>query len=431
MKIALVHDSFTQMGGAERVVDALHELFPDAPVFTLVFDIKFKEKYKDWDIRTSGLQTLYSALGKLQYLLPLIPWGVDNLDFTGYDLVISSSSSWAKNIYVPKNCRHICYCHTPTRFLWTEPDYVKQEVPMILRPFARLFISKMKKWDYNGAQRVTKFIANSKEVQSRIKKYYNRDSEIIYPFIDTSFWHPVFPIPLLAKEGAGEVMSDGETSLSSRRHSEPRVHPRGEESLYRDDEILRSAALPQNDAVSRSYFLLAGRLQAHKQNDVIVEIFNELGLPLHVVGTGRQENYLKLIAKPNISFLGHVNDERLREEYSGAKVLIYPQLEDFGLMPLEAAACGTPTLALGRGGALETVVPGITGELFGQSVVSPLMRCPENQTAYESAIYKSQIKSLILSCSPQKYSLENLRAQAEKFSKAKFKQRILNFVNLK
>ena len=147
MRIALAHDSFTQLGGAERVVGALHELFPDAPVFTLVFDPKFREKYKDWDIRTSGLQTLYLQLGKLQYLLPLIPWGVDNLDFTGYDVVISSSSSWAKNIRVPKNCAHICYCHTPTRFLWSEPDYVNQEVPMLIRPLAKLFLRSMKKWE--------------------------------------------------------------------------------------------------------------------------------------------------------------------------------------------------------------------------------------------------------------------------------------------
>ena len=166
-----------KLGGAERVVDALHELFPDAPVFTLVFDPKFREKYKNWDIRTSGLQTLFLSIGKLQYLLPLIPWGVDNLDFNDFDLVISSSSGFVKNIRVPKNCIHINYCHTPTRFLWSEPDYVNQEVPALIRPLVKLFLGHMKKWDYKGAQRVTKFIANSKEVQGRIKKYYNRDSD--------------------------------------------------------------------------------------------------------------------------------------------------------------------------------------------------------------------------------------------------------------
>ena len=146
------------------------------------------------------------------------------------------------------------------------------------------------------------------------------------------------------------------------------------------------------------------------------------------MGTGRQEEYLRSIAKSNITFLGRISDERLREEYSGAKALIYPQLEDFGLMPLEAAACGTPTLAYGYGGALETIVPGVTGELFGQAVVSPFMGCPEKLTADKSANYKFQIKSLLLSWSTQKYSLANLRQQAEKFSKEKFKEKILEIV---
>ena len=397
------------------MVDALHELFPDAPVFTLVFDPKFKERYKSWDIRTSGLQTLYLALGKLQYLLPLIPWGVDSLDFSGYDVVISSSSSWAKNIRVPKNCVHICYCHTPTRFLWSEPEYIKQEVPVLLRPLARLLISKMRKWDFAGAQRVTKFIANSKEVQSRIKKYYNRDSEIIYPFIDVEFWRPV-------------VQATGLPLLSSDDKQASGLH-------YKDKP---------------DYFLLAGRLQPHKQNDLIVEIFSALGgsasggneseFNLHVVGTGRQENYLRSIAKNNISFFGHISDEELREQYSGAKALIYPQLEDFGLMPLEAAACGTPTLAYGKGGALETVVPGVTGEFFGDDGningggVVQATGLPSLAIDYKQAgglHYKDQIKQLILSWNPSKYPLNNLRHQAEKFSKEKFKDKILKLINLK
>ena len=353
MKIAIAHDSFTQMGGAERVVDAFHELFPEAPVFTLVFDPVYKEKYQGWDIRTSGLQTLYLASSKLQYLLPLIPWGVDNLDFSGFDMVISSSSGFIKNIRVPKNCIHINYCHTPTRFLWSDPDYVKQEVPWLLRPVINLVLKRMKVWDYNGAQRVTKFIANSKEVQGRIQKHYGQKSTVIYPFVDTEFWKP--------------------------------TQPKG------------------------NYFLLAGRLQAHKKNDLMVKIFNDLGLPLHIVGTGRHEERLKAIAKPNVSFLGRVEDIQLREEYSGALGLLYPQTEDFGLMPLEAAACGTPTLAYAQGGALETIVPGVTGELF---------------EAYDS----EKITSRLLNWHPQKYRAEDLHQQAQKFSKEKFKSEMLNFV---
>ena len=233
MKIAIVHDSFTQMGGAERVVEHLHELFPGAPVFTLVFDPKFKEKYKTWDIRTSPLQTLYLALGKFQYLLPWIPWAVDQLDFSGFDVVISSSSGFVKNIRVPKTVKHICYCHTPPRFLWIDKNYVKQEVPFLLRPFVKYLLSKMRKWDLAGSKRVTQFIANSIEVQKRILSVYQCTSTVVYPGVDVNFW--------------------------------------------------------QKTVEKQDYFLIAGRLQPHKNNELIVEIFNELGLLLHVVGTGRQE----------------------------------------------------------------------------------------------------------------------------------------------
>lgn len=354
MKIALAHDSFTQQGGAERVLEALHEMFPDAPIFTLVLDRKFKEKYRNWDIRTSWLQVLYNFLPRLQYLLPLIPLAVSSLDLQGYDLVLSSGSTWIKNISVPKGCIHINYCHTPTRFLWSDKDYVNQEVPSPLRPLVRVFLSWMRKWDYRGAQKVNYFLANAKEVQNRIVQYYKRTSTVVYPFVDADFWEPT--------------------------------------------------------AQKKDYFLIAGRLQAHKHNDLIIEIFNDLKIPLHVAGTGRQEKYLKSIAKSNIKFLGRISDEELRDEYSGALGVIFPQLEDFGLVPLEAAACGTATLGLAQGGNLETIVPGITGELFED-------------------YNKDKIKSLILSWDPGKYQTDILRTHAEKFSKDKFKQQIIDFLN--
>jgi glycosyltransferase involved in cell wall biosynthesis len=355
MKIAIAHDSFTQMGRAERVLDALHEMFPQAPVFTLVFDPKFKEKYQDWNIITSKIQPLYSALGSLQYCLPLIPYGVDSLDFSGYDIILSSSSGFIKNLRKPKNAIHINYCHTPTRFLWIDINYVKQEVTWWQRPVVKIILQQMKKWDLAGAGRVTKFIANSKEVQTRISEVYKKESEVIYPFIDTEFWKPV-------------------------------------------------SSLPKNE----NYFLLAGRLQPYKNLEAIIKLFNELGLPLHVVGTGRQEKYLKFIAKPNIVFLGHVSDEQLRDEYTGALAYIYPQKEDFGLMPLEAAACGTPTIALGEGGALETILPGKTGEFYANI---------------------NELNSLILSFNKAKYTQADLVNQALKFSKQEFKKNILNILN--
>lgn len=371
MNIALAHDSFTQMGGAERVVEALHELFPEAPVFTTVFDERFRKMYPGWDIRTSWLQKIYVSYLRFKHFLPLIPTAVGFLDFSGFDVVVSSSSGFIKNIKVPENTIHINYCQTPARFLWLDKNYVNQEVPWILRPIARLFLKRMKKWDLEGAKRVNFFIANSKEVQNRIRSVYQRESTVIYPGVDINFWKPT--------------------------------------------------------VAKKEYFLLAGRLQAHKKNDLIIEIFNELGLLLHVVGTGRQEKYLRSIAKNNITFLGKASDVQLRDEYSGALGFIYPQLEDFGLMPLEAAACGTATLAYGKGGALETVVSGVTGEFFGQNVVAPFMGLPG--TPDKSGNYKEQIKQLILNWNPQKYKIDDLRSQAEKFSKEKFKQRILEFIN--
>jgi glycosyltransferase involved in cell wall biosynthesis len=237
--------------------------------------------------------------------------------------------------------------------LWSDADYVQQEVPKILQPIVELLLEWMKKCDYKGAQRVTHFIANSKEVRARIRKYYNRDNIVIYPFIDTEFW--------------------------------------------------------KSACSKKDYFLVVGRLQAHKKNELIVEIFNELNIPLHVVGAGRQESYLRSIAKNNINFLGRISDEQLRDEYSGALGVVFPQIEDFGLVPLEAAACGTATLGLAKGGSLETIIPGVTGELF------------EN---YNKEIIRQQI----LSWNPQKYKTDELRRHAEKFSEEVFEKQLKEFI---
>ncbi len=353
--IALAHDSFTQLGGSERVFDCIRELYPDAPVYTLVADNKFKQHYQDWDIHTSFIQYFYALHKNLQYWLLLIPVALKFLRPRA-KYVLSSSSSFIRNLSVDKDTIHINYCHTPARFLWGEQEYATQELPKILKPLypiLRAYLSWMQKWDFAHAQKVTHFIANSMEVQSRIKKYYNRDSVVIHPFVDTNFW-----------------------------------------------KATRS---------KQDYFLIAGRLHAHKNNEKIVEIFNELGWPLHVVGTGRQEEYLRSIAKPNITFLGRVSDEVLRDEYSGAKGYIYPQFEDFGMMPLEAAACGTATLGLAKGGSLETIEPSVTGELF-------------------TDVTKDSIKAYIQGWDTSKYNQESLRNHAEKFSKESFKRKLSDFM---
>ena len=195
-------------------------------------------------------------LPRLKWWLPLIPWAVSSLNFKGFDAVLSSSSGFVKNITVPFGSVHICYCHTPTRFLWLEPCYVDQEVPSLLKPLARLFLGYMRRWDAAGSRRVTHFIANSSEVKHRIQTVYGRTSTVIYPAVNTSFW----------------------------RQTAPRA----------------------------SHFLLAGRLQAHKQADFAVRVCTEYNLPLRVVGTGRDLEHLRAIAGPSVTFLGRVSDEQLR-----------------------------------------------------------------------------------------------------------------------
>lgn len=353
--VALGHDSFNQFGGAERVFEAIHELYPSAPVYTLLIDEKLKQKYSTWKFKVTFLQYFYKFTPGLQYLLVLIPLALFFLRPRAR-LFLSSSSSFIRNIILPKTTVHINYCHTPARFLWLSEGYINQELPWFLKwlkPLVVGIVALMRKWDYRGSQRVTHFIANSNEVKARIKKFYNRDSIVIYPFVDVNFWKP---------------------------------------SKTKED-----------------YFLIAGRLHAHKNNELIVEIFNELGWPLHVVGTGRQEAYLRTMAKSNVKFFGKVSDETLRDEYSGAKGFIFPQLEDFGMMPLEAASCGTASIGLAKGGSLETIIPGVTGELFTEAT-------------------KEQIKKLLLSWDTNKYSLEALTQHGNKFSKENFQNNLKNFV---
>lgn len=352
MKIVLAHDSLTQLGGAERVFFAMAEEFKEAPIYTLVLDKNIASQLPPGllrRVRTTPLQYVYNLYPKFQHLLPLIPLAVWFTKIPACDILLSSSSGFAKAFKKPKNSLHINYCHTPTRFLWTDKEYIIQEVPLFLRLLAKMFLIWLKKWDLRAARMVDVFIANSKEVQGRIKKFYNRDAAIVYPFVDTQFWR---------------------------------------------------SCLEKNPSPEK-YFLIAGRLHAHKQNDMVIRVCNQLKLNLHVAGTGRDETRLKSISGPTISFLGRIGDEELKKQYSSAEGYIYPQLEDFGLMPLEAAACGTPTIGLNIGGSRETILPGKTGEWFSLG----------NQ---------DELAKLLQGWDKNKYSLENLREHAEKFNKSNF-----------
>lgn len=353
MQIALAHDSFTQMGGAERMVEGTHELFPDAPVYTVVVDRKLTE-LSSWKLRPTWLQRVYNLYPHFQHLFAFIPFVLATTKKIDADVLFSSGSSYGKGFRVTGRTVHINYCHTPTRFLWVDPQHAYKEIFPLLRPLAKLYFAWLRRWDYRAAQKVDSLVANSKEVQRRIKECYGRDSTVIYPYIDIHYW----------------------------KNTKPKA----------------------------DYFLIAGRLQRAKGLDMVVEVFNELGWPLHVVGTGRYESYLRSLAKPNVKFLGRVSDNVLRDEYSGARAFIFPQLEDFGLMPLEAAACGTPTIALAAGGSLETVIPSVTGEL---------LEIVNHQTLTE-AVKAWQV---------EKYNQSAMRAHAENFSKEIFQNKVKQFIH--
>lgn len=309
MKVAIVHDWLTIYGGAESIIRILHEMFPDAPIYTTVYDKKnMPEDFREMDIRPSFLQ--HYPLAKKWYTryLSFMPRAFESFDMSEYDLVISSNTCCSKGVITGANTLHICYCNTPMRYGW---DFYQEYI----RPKGKLekfMISCMMKniriWDRLSADRVDSFIANSHNVARRIKKHYRRDSAVIYPPVRTH----------LFEEGEG----------------------------------------------TKDYYLAVSRLVPYKRIDLLVEAFAENGLPLKIIGDGSEFKELKKKATPNIQFLGRLDDKMVLKYMQGCKAFLFPGEEDFGITPIEAQACGRPVIAYGRGGALETVEDGKTGLFF-------------------------------------------------------------------
>jgi len=311
MKIALVHDYLIQDGGAERVLRAFADLWPNAPIHVLLHDpARMGPAFRERDVRTSFLQRFPDfARGRFKWLLPFMPAATESYDLRGYDVVLSSTSAFAKGVIVPPGTTHICYCHTPTRFLWTDAhEYVNENVPWPVRPFMPLVLSHLRQWDRMAADRVDRFVANSETVAARIRRYYGRDSDVINP--------PVNVARFAVADRPGE------------------------------------------------FWLAGGRLVYYKRFDLAVRAFSKLGLPLKVFGDGPEFERLRREAKPNVEFLGRVSDATKAELYRRAIAYIHPQEEDFGITMVEAMAAGRPVLALARGGATEVVQEGVTGEFF-------------------------------------------------------------------
>jgi glycosyltransferase involved in cell wall biosynthesis len=311
LKVALVHEELTQLGGAERVLDVLIELFPSAPIYTIVYnEQKTSGKYAAKDIRTSFIQKMPFGSKKYKWYLPLMPKAVEKLDFSEFDLVISDASALIKGIKTNKNQLHICYCHTPTRYLWTDSaSYIKTApIPFFVRPLMPIVINYLRKWDLKASKRPDYFIANSFNVKNRIKKYYNRDSFVLFPPLEGK----KFP---LKKE-------------------------------------------------KKDYYLLVSRIEPYKKVDMVIDAFKKLDLNLKIAGSGTKINDFKKTATKNIEFLGRISDEDLAKYYQNAKALIFPQEEDAGITPLEAMSCGSPVIAYKKGGALESIIENKTGLFF-------------------------------------------------------------------
>ena len=356
VRLAIVHDYLNQYGGAERVLEELHTLFPEAPIFTSMFDPgALPASFQSMDIRTSFMQRLPLVTRYHQPFLPLYPLAFESLDLRGFDVVLSNSSAFAKGVVTPPETLHVCYCLTPMRFAWSYREYVEREQ---LGPLARFvlppLIHWLRLWDVASSARVDRFVAISRVVQARIHKHYRRESEIIYPPVDTD-----------------------------------RVRP--------------------NHQPPEDFFLVVSRLIPYKRIDLAVEAFNKLGLPLVIVGDGRDRPALEAKARPNVRFLGRQPDEVVRDLLARCRAFIFPGEEDFGIAPVEAQAAGRPVIAYAGGGALDTVVDGVTGLLFRE-------KSPE------------ALAEVVDAFDPAAFDPVAIRHHAERFSTATFRRRLLAYV---
>lgn len=357
MRVAIVHDYLTQFGGAERVLLALMELFPHAPVFTLVYDrLGMRVPFDESRLRLSFLQKLPGAKNHHRYFPLLMPLAIEQFDFSQYDIVLSNTHSFGKGILVGPRTLHLSYCFTPTRYVWDDSHrYVREfSRSALFQQLAPVALSYIRLWDYYASQRVTSYLTLSHYVARRIRKYYRRQAKVIPPPVDVD------------------------------RFTVSHTHD--------------------------NYYLIVSRLVQYKRIDMAIDACEALGRRLLIVGTGPEEATLRRRAKKYTTFLGFVPDEKLPELYGGARALLFPQEEDFGITTLEAAASGKPTIALRAGGALETIIEHKTGIFFSTSSVASLQQAIEQfETGYWNPL--------------------TIRHHAEKFRRELFLQRLTQAVH--
>ena len=360
MKVALVHDYLNQMGGAERVVMAFHEIFPDAPIYTSIYDPqRVDPAFQKMDIRTSFMQKFPLVTKHHQPYLPFYPFAMESLDLRGYDLVLSSSSAFAKGVITRPETMHICYCHTPMRWCWNYDEYVEREqLGGMSRHVLPFLITGLRIWDQASSMRVDHFIANSPVIAERIQKYYRREAVFIPPPVE-----------------------------AQRFNFDPATQP-------------------------EDYFLCLSRLIPYKRIDLAIQACNKLHLPLVVIGGGRDEERLKKMAGPTIRFLGRLSDAEVLHYYAHCRAFLFPGEEDFGITPLEAQASGRPVIAYGAGGALASVVDGVTGIFFKQQTVESMA-------------------NVLATFDEHAFDPQTIRNHALEFDTPRFHRRIQQFIEAK
>lgn len=390
MKIAIVHDYLREYGGAERVVEAMHEIWPEAPLYTAFVDWqslgRHADRFRNWDIRTSWVQgnPIVKALhSPLRFLAPKI-W--ESFDLSGFDIVISSSGWYIcrgvitksnikyqksniqikDQIYTENHALHICYIHHPPRNLYGYATGSDIQKYWPVRAYAQIVNFFLRHYDFETAQQVDYFVANSKETARRVWKFYRRESTVIYPPVG------------------------------------------GNDKFQMTNDKLNPKSKISN---SKQYFLSVGRLSWAKRVDLAIVACNQLNLPLKIVGTGKEREYLRTLSGPTIEFVGNVSDDELAKLYQGARALLFTALdEDFGIVPVEAMGYGTPVIALAQGGVLETVVDGKTGILFHEA----------SKEALIGAIQR-------FNATKREWTRDS-QMRAVKFSKAQFKKKFRQFV---
>lgn len=353
-KVAIVHDFLLYPGGAERVLEDLAEMFPNAPIYTLLHDKdRMGDFLKDREIRTSFLQKWPRFLRKRhRFLLPFFGTAIESFDLRDFDLIISSSGAWSKGIVTRLDTKHVAYVHSPMRYIWDENEhYLKKNTGMKNSFCTRLLLSYLRVWDHQAAQRPDTLIANSEHTKKRIEKYYRRSSRVVYPAVDV--------------EGGDK----------------------------------------KNDAVEEEkYFVIISRLSPYKNVALAIETCNKLQLPLVVIGEGKEYEKLEKISGDTITLKGWVSDEEKMQYLSNARALLFPSEDDFGIVCIESLCAGTPVIALKRGGACETVEGGVTGEFFDAPTVEmmadAMRRFLEKEGKYDASTMKAYA---------EKYSREAFR----------------------